>query len=89
VVEIIEIIMQIIRTILIILIVYYLIKLAVRYLLPIWARYFIRKKQSQMNQQYQEPQKKEGEIHVESKPTKKKSADQLGDYVDYEEIKED
>lgn len=42
-----------------------------------------------MNQQYQEPQKKEGEISVDSTPKKKKPTDQLGDYIDYEEIKED
>ena len=81
--------MQFLRTILIIIIVYYLIKLAVRYLLPLWARYFIKKTQAKMQNQYQEPQKKEGEISIDYAPKKKKSGDELGDYIDYEDIKED
>jgi hypothetical protein len=79
--------MQLLRTILIILIVYYLIRLFVRYVLPFAARYFIRKS---MNSTTREPRrKKEGEMHIQHSPEQKKNLDNLGEYVDYEEIKEE
>ena len=37
---------------------------------------------------YQQNQKKEGEIHIDSTTDKNKShSDNIGEYVDYEEIK--
>lgn len=79
--------MQLLRTILIILIVYYLIRLFMRYVLPFIARYFIRKS---MSAQQREPRvKKEGEVHIEYSPEHKNSLDDVGEYVDYEEIKEE
>ncbi len=80
--------MQIIRTILIIVIIYYLAKLFARYALPLLARYFIRRSQKAYQKQYQEPKKKMGEMNVEYQPEKKKEMGDLGEYVDYEEIKE-
>lgn len=55
----------------------------------------MKRAQNQMNQQFnqqQEPPQKEGEIKIKTDPSKSKpSSDkgQLGDYVDYEEIKDD
>lgn len=81
--------MQLLRTILIIIIIYYLFRLFARYVLPYIARYFIRKTvKAQQNRQPQ-ANRKPGEIHVDYRPDKKTRADNLGEYVDYEEIKED
>jgi hypothetical protein len=53
----------------------------------------MKRAQNQMNQQFQqqEPQyKKEGEVNLSSEPQTRKpdEKEQLGDYVDFEEIKE-
>jgi len=80
--------MQILRTILIIIIVYYAAKLFARYVLPLLARYFIRRTQKTYQKQYQQPKKKMGEMNVEYQPEKKKELDDLGEYIDYEEIKD-
>ncbi len=53
----------------------------------------MKRAQNQMNQQFQqqEPQhKKEGEVNLSSEPKTRKpdEKEQLGDYVDFEEIKE-
>lgn len=80
--------MQLLRTILIIVIVYYIIRLFVRYVLPLFARYLLKRTQKNYEKQYQKPKRKVGDITVEHPPTKKKELDDLGEYVDYEEIKE-
>ncbi|MEZ5083092.1 MAG: hypothetical protein R2750_06560 [Bacteroidales bacterium] len=77
--------MQLLRTILIIIIVYYLFKLFVRYVMPYIARYFIRRTVRNFENQHQS-QQSPGEINVEKTPPKKKPLDDLGEYVDYEEI---
>ena len=80
--------MQILRTILIIVVVYYTIKLFARYVLPLLARYFIRRSQKTYQKQYQQPKKKMGEMNVEYQPEKKEKLDDLGEYIDYEEVKD-
>ena len=80
--------MQILRTILIIVFVYYTVKLFARYVLPLLARYFIRRSQKAYQKQYQQPKRKMGEMNVEYEPEKKKELDDLGEYIDYEEIKD-
>ena len=80
--------MQILRTILIIIIVYYAAKLFARYVLPLLARYFIRRSKKTYQKQYQQPKRKMGEMNVEYEPEKKKELDDLGEYIDYEEIKD-
>jgi len=80
--------MQLLRTLLIIIIIYYLAKLFARYVLPLIARYFIKRTVNKFNQAQQPRQKKEGEINVESKPEKKQVSDEMGEYVDYEDINE-
>ena len=82
--------MQLLRTILIILIVYYLFKLIARYLLPWIAKYFISKAARKHQKKYQEqPEKKVGEVSIEYKPEKKRKLDDLGEYVDYKEMKDE
>lgn len=79
--------MQLLRIILIIIIVYYLLKFAARYLLPLFLKYAIRKTQENIKQQ-QAPERKTGEINVEYSPKKKPQVGHIGEYVDYEEIKD-
>jgi hypothetical protein len=80
--------MQLLRTLLIIIIIYYLAKFFARYVLPLIARYFIKRTVNKFNEAQQPKQKKTGEIHVESKPENKQVSDNMGEYVDYEEINE-
>jgi hypothetical protein len=80
--------MQLLRVILIIIIVYYVLKFAARYLLPLLLKYSIRKTQENYYRQYQATERKNGEIKVEYTPKKKPGGGDLGEYVDYEEIKD-
>lgn len=80
--------MQILRTILIIILIYYGVKLFARYVLPLLARYFIRRSQKTYQKQYKQPKRKMGEMNVEYQPEKKKDMNDLGEYIDYEEIKD-
>ena len=85
--------MGFLRTIAIIVIIYYVFKYVMRLLAP-----FLMKKMAdkmadkmggQFHNQYQEPQKQEGEVTVEGKKNKNsKFSDSEGEYVDYEEIKD-
>lgn len=79
--------MQLLRTILIIVLVYYMVKLIARYVLPLLARYFIRKAQNDI-QAKEGKSKKQGEMNIEYSPDKKQPTDKLGEYVDYEEVKD-
>ncbi len=82
--------MQLLKTILIILIIYYLFKLIARYLLPWFAKYFINKAAKKYQNQYKEPpRKKEGEVNIEYSPNKKRKLDDLGEYVDFKEMKDE
>lgn len=80
--------MQFLRTILIIILIYYGAKLFARYVLPLLARYFLRRTQKAYQKQHQQPKKKMGEMNVDYQPEKKKEMNDLGEYVDYEEIKD-
>ena len=82
--------MQLLKTILIILIIYYLFKLVARYLLPWFAKYFINKAaRKYQNQHQKQPEKKVGEVSIEYKPEKKGKLDDLGEYVDFKEMKDE
>jgi hypothetical protein len=78
--------MQLLRTILIIIIVYYLFKLLVRYVLPGLARYFIRKTVEDIEKQQKSQERKTGGARAENPRDKKSALDNIGEYVDYEEI---
>jgi len=80
--------MQLLRTILIIVIVYYAFRLLFRYVMPLLARYFLKRTQKKYQKQYKKPKRKVGDITVEHTPEKKKELDDLGEYVDYEEVKD-
>jgi len=81
--------MQLLRTILIIIIVYYLFRLIARYVMPWLARYFIRKSMKGFEQQQQAGKRKNGEVNINYSPEKKGALDDIGEYIDYEEIDND
>lgn len=79
------------RTILIILVIYYIIKFLAKYIAPVLLKRYINKMQERA-QQYQggqpaEPDVKEGETIIDKTPRKtNQSSKNVGEYVDYEEI---
>ena len=83
--------MGLIRLALFLLLIYLLAKLFTRYLLPYILKRFIRKteeKYKRQQQEYQDQTKKEGDIRINYKNKKhqQKKTDDLGEYVDYEEV---
>ena len=81
------------RTILIILLVYYGIKILTRFFAPYMMRYMSKKMQQKFGEQFQQqrkhqkPPQKEGETVIDKVPQQPKSSDKnVGEYVDYEEI---
>ena len=70
----------------------YFLKILGRIFAPILIKYFSNKLHKRFNQQhqdFQESQKKEGEVtFTQSDKSKKKRAEDVGDYVDFEEIEE-
>ena len=83
---------QVIRVVLIILLIYFGLKLIFRWLGPLLLKYFLRKVGKKFEQQFSrsapgQQRKKEGEVSIERKPKKsRKSNDDVGEYIDYEEI---
>ena len=87
--------MGLIRTLLIIALVYYGIKFLVKLFAPYLQKYAVNKMQEKFNQQYQgqnpeENSEPEGKTSVVAKPKSDKgiNTDKSGDYVDFEEIEE-
>jgi len=82
-----------IRTILIIVLVWYGVKILSRIFAPLLMRYVAKKAEQKFGQkfgQHQKPPqtvKKEGEISIDKSPNANKSSNKdVGEYVDYEEI---
>lgn len=90
--------MQILRTILIILVIFYGFRLLSRYVFPFLLKRWLNKKmgqfQNQGNSQFQNQQKAqqfakehEGEVKIKSRnKNDKPESDGLGEFVDYEEV---
>ena len=87
--------MGLLRTILIILLVYYGLKILSRLFAPYLLRYMSKKMQERFGQQFQQqqPQKKqqapqkEGETVIDKVPQSEKSSNKkVGEYIDFEEI---
>lgn len=77
------------RTILIIVAVFYIIRLFMRYAVPWLIKRQINKQQQRYGQaQNFEQQGKEGEVHIKSKGSSNNSGnfDNEGEYVDFEEV---
>jgi hypothetical protein len=84
---------QVLRVLLIVLLVYFGLKLLIRWFGPIllsWVLKKIGKKFEQRFSQFdmgREPQQKQGEVSIDKKPkTTRKSKNDVGEYIDYEEI---
>lgn len=81
------------RTIFIILLIYFIIRVISRYVVPFFLKGYVKNITSQMKQQQEEmlrQQKKgkEGDVTVNYTPQKEKNfGKEEGDYVDFEEIK--
>tara|TARA_R110002049_G_scaffold306635_1_gene505447 strand:+ start:22605 stop:22886 length:282 start_codon:yes stop_codon:yes gene_type:complete len=82
-----------VRTILIILLIYFGVKILSRLFAPLLLKYVAKKAEERFGgqfggfQQKQEPKtKKEGEVTIDKMPDTKSSNKDVGDYVDYEEI---
>ena len=81
--------MGFIKALLIILLIWYSIKLLARILLPIFIAKFIRNTQERFQQKYQGQQNKQDEdIKSNSSREKKNSTENLGEYVDFEEVED-
>jgi len=78
----------------IILLIYLFFRLLTRTLFPFLARNYVKKAQEKFYEQNphinpEEAKRREGEVKVKSRPQKNAATkDQLGDYVDFEEIDE-
>lgn len=76
------------RTLAIILVIYYGLKIIARYVFPLFIKRTVNKMEDKFRaqQEAQQPQQKVGETVIDKKPqTRKKKADD-GEYIDYEEI---
>ncbi|MDC1379656.1 DUF4834 family protein [Algibacter sp.] len=86
--------MSLLRTILIIALVYYGIKIFSRIFAPFLLKYAAKKAEQRFGDQFgqfhkgqkQDPQKKEGEITIDKIPNTKTSNKNVGEYVDYEDL---
>ena len=83
--------MDILRTIFIILIVYYSVRFISSLLVPLVLRTFVKRAQRNFQQQFRRQQPKpqaEGEVSIDSKPKNKSnsSGTSFGEYVDFEEV---
>ena len=83
-----------VRTLLIILLIYYGIKILSRLFAPLLLKYIAKKAEQKFGGQFgqfqqkppQQQQKKEGEVTIDKMPNAKSSNKDVGEYVDYEEI---
>ena len=86
--------MSLLRTILIIALVYYGIKIFSRIFAPFLLKYAAKKAEQRFGDQFgqfqkgqkQDPQKREGEITIDKIPNTKTSNKNVGEYVDYEDL---
>jgi len=86
--------MGLLRTILIIVLIYYGVKVLSRIFAPFLIKYAAKKAEQRFGGQFgqfqgrqqQEKPKPEGEVSIDKMPNTKTSNKDVGDYVDYEEI---
>ncbi len=86
--------MGFLKTILILLLVYYLLKILVKYFAPQLIKYTSKKAENHFKEKFgdfshQQPsrQTNEGDVIIEDKPNKKRNSSKVvGDYIDFEEI---
>lgn len=84
----------VLKTVLIVLLVYFGLKILLRFFGPLLLKYFMkkmgRKFEQQFNQQFggtNPPPQKEGKVSIDKKPKNQEGSDKkVGEYIDYEEI---
>jgi len=82
----------VVKIILILLVIYYGVKILSRLFAPLLVRYVAKKAEQKFGNQFgqfqkqQQEQKAEGEISIDKIPKSKSSNKTAGEYVDYEEI---
>lgn len=79
----------VLRTVLIILAIYYVVKVLSRIFAPLLFKYVAKKAGQRFGGPYNtknEPERKEGEVTIDKVPNTKTSNKKVGDYIDYEEI---
>lgn len=81
----------VLKMILIILLVYYGVKIVTRLLAPVLFKHLIKKAEQRFGQNFggfnqQQPQSKVGETVIDKVPKQQQSNKTVGEYVDYEEI---
>jgi len=86
--------MGLLRTIAIIIIVYYAFKFIGKYIMPLFIKQVVKNVEKKMRDQQENQYKQEtgnvGETVIDKKPaSSKESSKDVGDYVDYEEVKDD
>ncbi len=87
-------VMGILKTIIIILVVYYIFKIVMRLLAPMMAKKMMEKASQNFENQFNNPYYKErpktkaGETYIEKKPSEKSNSSQYdeGEFVDFEEV---
>lgn len=82
---------SVLKTILIILLIYFGFKVFIKWFGPLILKYFLnkigKKFQQQFNQQPNSQSQKKGEVVIEKKPqADRESNKNVGEYIDYEEI---
>ncbi len=78
-----------IRTVLVILIIFYAARLITRFVVPLLFQKTMRDMHNRMQQQMREQQrqgKREGEVTIERNPNPNNRQTQTGEYVDFEEV---
>lgn len=85
----------VIKTVLIILLVYFAFKILFKYFGPVILRYFMKKMGKKFEKQFQQQyggfknrtEKESGQVSIDKKPKRnRKSGKNVGEYIDYEEI---
>lgn len=84
---------EVIRVILIILLIYFGIKILIRWFGPLLMKYILRKVGKQFEKKFNQfdtsgrGKKRAGDVTIDKKPkNKRKSNNDVGEYIDYEEI---
>ena len=85
--------MGFLKTLLIILLVYYLLKILARWFAPKLFSFAVKRTEKHFNEQFGnfqstvEEERSEGDISIDKGPTKKnKTSKDIGEYIDFEEI---
>ena len=82
--------MGLLRTLLVILLIYYALKIVSRYILPIILKSAVNKVQKNMNKQQKPKQDntKVGETTVDYTPNTASKTSNVGEYIEFEEVKD-